>query len=69
MLLVTGVSPGACERPLRAWMPDDAYFGIEPGGKRRIVLAPLQPGETPAEYAVTAINAEGRFRVAIERIA
>jgi len=51
------------------FVPDDAYFGIEPGGKRRIVLSPLVLGEAPATIAVTAINAEGRFPVAVERIA
>ena len=28
------------------FIPDDAYFGIEPGGKRRIVLRPLQSGRS-----------------------
>ena len=42
-------------------MPDDAYFGIEPGGKRRIVLTPSFTGKLPANIAVTAMNAEGRF--------
>jgi beta-mannosidase len=51
------------------FMPDDAYFGVEPGGKRRIVLSPLQLGEAPASIAVTAMNAEGRFAVAVERMA
>ncbi len=48
------------------FMPDDAYFGIEPSGKRRIVLTPLQPAEIPANIAVTAANAEGRISVAVE---
>jgi len=51
------------------FMPDDAYFGVEPSGKRRIVLSPLQLGEAPASIAVTAMNAEGRFAVAVERMA
>jgi hypothetical protein len=50
-------------------MPDDAYFGIEPGVTRRILLRPLLPGQAPSMIAVTAINAEGRLRVASERIA
>ena len=49
------------------WMPDDAYFGIEPGVTRRILLRPLQPGAAPSSITVTAINAEGRLPVAIER--
>ncbi|MCU1338401.1 MAG: glycoside hydrolase family 2 protein [Bryobacterales bacterium] len=51
------------------YLPDDAYFGIEPGRKRRIVLTPLQPRETPISVAVTTINAEGRFAIAVERSA
>ena len=51
------------------FLADDAYFGIEPGGQRRIVLSPLRSGEAPPSIAVTAINAEGRVPVAVERIA
>jgi beta-mannosidase len=51
------------------WMPDDAYFGIEPGVKRRIRLCPLQPGGVPASIAITATNADGRLPVAVERVA
>jgi beta-mannosidase len=47
------------------FLPDDAYFGIEPGGKRRILLTPVRTGNTPANLAVTAMNAEGRFAVPI----
>jgi len=50
------------------WAPDDAYFGIEPGGRRRIALNPLHPGEPPASITVTAVNAEGRLTVPVERI-
>ncbi|HSR05528.1 MAG TPA: hypothetical protein VLM42_00135, partial [Bryobacteraceae bacterium] len=50
------------------FMPDDAYFGIEPGGRRRIVLTPLQPREIPASIAVTAVNAEGRIDIPVEEI-
>jgi beta-mannosidase len=49
------------------FLPDDAYFGIEPGGKRRILLTPVRTGNTPANLSVTAVNAEGRFPVAIGR--
>jgi len=51
------------------WMPDDAYFGIEPGVTRRILLRRLLAGQAPSMIAVTAINAEGRLRVATGRIA
>ena len=47
--------------------PDDAYFGIEPGITRRILLTPIRTGNTPANVTVTAMNAEGRFPVAIGR--
>jgi len=50
------------------WAPDDAYFGIEPGGKRRIVMSPLQSAEIPANITVTAVNAEGRLPVPVERL-
>jgi beta-mannosidase len=49
------------------FLPDDAYFGIEPGVKRRILLTPVRTGNTPANLSVTAMNAEGRFAVAIGR--
>jgi beta-mannosidase len=51
------------------WMPDDAYFGIEPGVKRRVTLRTLQPSEVPASLVITAINAEGRLPVAVMRVA
>jgi len=51
------------------FLPDDAYFGIEPGVKRRILLTPIRTGNTPASLSVTAVNAEGRFPVAIGRSA
>ncbi len=51
------------------FMPDDAYFGVEPGGKRRIVLSPFQIGEARSSISVTALNAEGRFAVSVERMA
>ena len=51
------------------WTPDDAYFGIEPGVTRRILLRPLLAGKVPSAIAFTAINAEGRLSVAVERIA
>jgi len=46
------------------FLPDDAYFGIEPGGKRRITLTPMHPEGTPPNSVVTAVNAEGRFVLA-----
>jgi beta-mannosidase len=49
------------------WLPDDAYFGIEPGAKRRIVLRPLSLCEAPASLTITAINAEGRLSIPIAR--
>ncbi|HEX3681382.1 MAG TPA: hypothetical protein VHU83_02490, partial [Bryobacteraceae bacterium] len=49
------------------WLPDDAYFGIEPGAKRRIVLRPLSLCEATASLTITAINAEGRLSIPIAR--
>ena len=51
------------------FLADNAYFGIEPGGQRRIVLNPLQTRGAPPSIAVTAINAEGRVPVDVERLA
>ena len=47
-------------------LADDAYFGIEPAGKRRVVLTPMQTDEARANVVVTAINAEGRLVIPIE---
>jgi beta-mannosidase len=48
-------------------VPDDCYFGIEPGGARKIVLMPMDKGEPPTGLTVTAANAEGRCTFAIGR--
>ncbi|HEX4165887.1 MAG TPA: hypothetical protein VHZ55_10480 [Bryobacteraceae bacterium] len=50
------------------FLPDDAYFSMEPGGVRRIVLTPTEPKKAPARLAVTAINAEGSFPICVERL-
>jgi hypothetical protein len=49
------------------FLPDDAYFGIEPGGQRRITLTPVRPEVAPAGSVVTAMNAEGRIVLANAR--
>ena len=46
-------------------LPDDAYFGIEPGGARGIVMTRVQSGTVPANVIVTAINAAGRIPIAV----
>jgi len=69
MLFVTGRFACGVRAFAPGWMPDDAYFGIEPGVRRRILLRPLLSGQAPSSITVTAINAEGRLRVAPERIA
>jgi beta-mannosidase len=51
------------------FLPDDAYFGIEPCGRRRIVLRRVQSDDIPANLAVTAVNAEGPCVIAIQRFA
>ena len=68
----TSAGDGAIEVTLRskrfAWgvrvaapgyLADDAYFGIEPGGERRIRLRPIF--SKPGKPIVTALNAEGRL--------
>lgn len=47
--------------------PDDCYFGIEPGGTRRIVLTPSHGGAAHGAIQITAVNAEGRINVPAER--
>ena len=49
--------------------PSDSYFGIEPGGRRRVTLRPLHRGDVPRNVSVTAINAEGRVSVSAGRSA
>jgi beta-mannosidase len=47
------------------FQPDEAWFGIEPGVPRRVVLSPL-PGQMPPENAmVTALNLNGRLLIAL----
>jgi beta-mannosidase len=50
-------------------LPDDSYFGIEPGSSRSVVLTPLVPCMLPAGLSVTAINAEGSATIAMEKMA
>jgi beta-mannosidase len=50
-------------------LPDDCYFGIEPGGERSVVLKPVNPGEPLKGLALTAINAVGRIPITVERAA
>ncbi len=45
--------------------PDDSYFGIEPGGLRRLVLTPAAPGMASGSLFVTAVNAEGRISIPV----
>ncbi|MGH9557606.1 MAG: glycosyl hydrolase 2 galactose-binding domain-containing protein [Bryobacteraceae bacterium] len=51
------------------FMPGDAYFGLEPGCKRRIVLTPvraragIQGADSRPAPVITAVNAEGRLRL------
>lgn len=48
------------------WRPDDAYFGIEPGGKRRVIFRQLRNAKIPSSITLTAVNAEGHLAIAIE---
>jgi len=49
------------------FLPDDCYFGLEPGHKRRITLAPLSPRRAPANVAVSAVNAQSRLTVPVSK--
>jgi beta-mannosidase len=47
--------------------PDDSYFSIERGGTRRLLLTPTTPGPLPSGLIVTALNAEGRVTIPLEK--
>jgi beta-mannosidase len=47
------------------FQPDDAWFGIEPGGQRRVVLTPLRAQALPQNAVVTAVNADGQLLIAL----
>jgi beta-mannosidase len=51
----------------QGFMPEDAYFGIEPGGERRIVMIPTGRGDCAPNLTITAINGEGHIPIAIRR--
>ncbi len=48
-------------------LPDDSYFSIEPGGTHRLLLTPETPGPIPTGLIVTALNAEGRLTIPVEK--
>jgi beta-mannosidase len=50
------------------YLPDDCYFGIEPGGKRLVTLTPTGDELVPARPIITAINAEGRFAAPVSSL-
>lgn len=50
-------------------LADDCYFGIEPGGSRRIRLSAVRPGAALSSLTVTAVNADGRIPVEMEALA
>lgn len=60
---------------LPGYLAEDAYFGLEPGVERRIVLTRLganreQPGTLKSStVTVTAVNAEGRLAIPVEQSA
>ena len=47
------------------FLADDAYFGLEPGVPRRIVLTPTRAMDRPPTLAMTALNADGRLPVPV----
>ncbi len=44
--------------------PDDDAFSVEPGGARDLVLRPLEPGASFEGAVLTALNLDGRVKVA-----
>ncbi len=49
------------------FLPNDAYFNIEPTGTRRIQLIPVVSGNVPSRLSITAVNAEASLSIPIER--
>ena len=49
------------------FLPDDAYFSIEPTGTRRIQLRPAASVDVPSRLSITAINAEASLSIPVER--
>jgi beta-mannosidase len=49
--------------------PDDAYFGMEPGGERHVLLTPVKAERIDPRPIVTAINGEGHVPAALGRSA
>ena len=45
------------------FLPDDAYFGLEPGITRRIVLTLHKTGQAATAPVITAVNVQGRMPV------
>jgi beta-mannosidase len=48
-------------------LPDDCYFSIEPGGTHRLLFSPTAPAPLPSGLSVTALNAEGRITIPVEK--
>ncbi len=44
---------------------DDAYFGIEPGTCRKVIVTPTTSGLPPSTLYLTAVNAEGRVPIPV----
>jgi beta-mannosidase len=53
----------------KGFRPNDAYFGIEPGGERSILLTPVGATHAAPCPVVAAINAEGHLPIALGRSA
>jgi len=47
------------------FQPHEAWFGIEPGGQRRVVLTPLDNQVPPANAVLAALNIDGRLLIAL----
>jgi hypothetical protein len=47
--------------------PCDAYFGVEPGGRRNLRLMPIRARQSASEAIGTAVNADGHLPIAIGR--
>ncbi|HVW09630.1 MAG TPA: hypothetical protein VHC90_13660, partial [Bryobacteraceae bacterium] len=67
VLLGTRAFANAVRVSAPGMLPEDSYFPVEPGGVRRLILTPTAPAPLPAGLVVTAMNAEGRLTIPVEK--
>lgn len=48
------------------YLAEDAYFGMEPGIERKIIITPTSSAKTPVRITIAAANTEGTFSISTE---